>query len=193
MVYVTYWWRISCVVPGLSATSAPWIQTAINTRRGMAMWLVFIVETQSPLHTVGCPGNTAYNAMSLLQHAVHSSWSPCKGQVDPKCMWGAATETSNRAHKNVHSRSYKIGNEDSNCIQEPRIHFPLTAEATVHTGKRTRVGVGVLLAADSQSTSASGYRASLWDPWPDISLLFFRWTITLFCFQCVLSDERTGL
>jgi hypothetical protein len=26
------------------------------------------------------------------------------------------------------------------------------------------VGVGVLLAADSQSTSASGYRASLWDP-----------------------------
>jgi hypothetical protein len=26
------------------------------------------------------------------------------------------------------------------------------------------VGVGVLLAADSQSTSTSGYRASLWDP-----------------------------
>jgi hypothetical protein len=32
------------------------------------------------------------------------------------------------------------------------------------------VGVGVLLAADSQSTSASGYRASLWDPWPDFYL-----------------------
>jgi hypothetical protein len=26
------------------------------------------------------------------------------------------------------------------------------------------VGVGVLLAADSQSTSSSGYQASLWDP-----------------------------
>jgi hypothetical protein len=26
------------------------------------------------------------------------------------------------------------------------------------------VGVGVLLAADSQSTIKSGYRASLWDP-----------------------------
>jgi hypothetical protein len=31
----------------------------------------------------------------------------------------------------------------------------------------------VLLAADSQSTSSSGYRASLWDPWPDFILLFF--------------------
>jgi hypothetical protein len=28
----------------------------------------------------------------------------------------------------------------------------------------TFIGVGVLLAADSQSTSTSGYRASLWDP-----------------------------
>jgi hypothetical protein len=35
------------------------------------------------------------------------------------------------------------------------------------------IGVGVVLAADSQSTSKSGYRASLWDPWPDLSLLFF--------------------
>jgi hypothetical protein len=33
--------------------------------------------------------------------------------------------------------------------------------------------IGVVLAADSQSTSASGYRASLWDPWPDFILLFF--------------------
>jgi hypothetical protein len=43
-------------------------------------------------------------------------------------------------------------------------------------------GVGVL-AADSQSTSSSGYRASLWDPSPDFSLLFFlRLTITLVFF-----------
>jgi hypothetical protein len=28
----------------------------------------------------------------------------------------------------------------------------------------TGVGVGVLVAADSQSTNKSGYRASLWDP-----------------------------
>jgi hypothetical protein len=56
------------------------------------------------------------------------------------------------------------------------------------------VGVGVLLAADSQSTSASGYRASLWDLWPDFILLFFfRLTITLFFFQGTLSDEKTGL
>jgi hypothetical protein len=55
------------------------------------------------------------------------------------------------------------------------------------------LGVGVLLAADSQSTSKSRYRASLWDPWPEFILLFFRLTITSFCYQCVLSDEKTGL
>jgi hypothetical protein len=44
--------------------------------------------------------------------------------------------------------------------------------------------VGVL-AADSQSTSTSGYRASLWDPWPDFILLFFfRLTTTSFSYQC---------
>jgi hypothetical protein len=35
------------------------------------------------------------------------------------------------------------------------------------------VGVGVFLAADVQSTSKSGYRASLWNPLPDFILLFF--------------------
>jgi hypothetical protein len=46
------------------------------------------------------------------------------------------------------------------------------------------LGVGVLLAADSQSPSSSGYRDSLWDPWPDFILLFFlRLTITLFFFR----------
>jgi hypothetical protein len=35
---------------------------------------------------------------------------------------------------------------------------------SVHTVCHTYVGVGVILAADSQSTSASGYQASLWDP-----------------------------
>jgi hypothetical protein len=45
------------------------------------------------------------------------------------------------------------------------------------------VGVGVLLAADSQSTSSSGYQASLWDSWPAFILLFFfRLTITWFFF-----------
>jgi hypothetical protein len=39
----------------------------------------------------------------------------------------------------------------------------------------------VLLAAESQSTSVSGYRASFWDPWPDCILLFFlRLTINFF-------------
>jgi hypothetical protein len=53
---------------------------------------------------------------------------------------------------------------------------------------------GVLLAADSQSTSTSGYWAFLWDPWPHFILLFFfRLTSTSFCYQCVLSDEKTGL
>jgi hypothetical protein len=42
---------------------------------------------------------------------------------------------------------------------------------------------GVLLAANRQSTSSSGYRASLWDPWPHfILLLFFRLTNTWFFF-----------
>jgi hypothetical protein len=57
------------------------------------------------------------------------------------------------------------------------------------------VEVGVLLAADSQSTSKSGYRASLWDPSPDFILFFFffRLTITFFFFQGAFSDEKTDL
>jgi hypothetical protein len=39
----------------------------------------------------------------------------------------------------------------------------LTNELLTHR-LTDRLGVGVLLAADSQSTSSSGYRASLWDP-----------------------------
>jgi hypothetical protein len=34
----------------------------------------------------------------------------------------------------------------------------------VHCGVTELIIAGVLLAADSQSTSSSGYRASLWDP-----------------------------
>jgi hypothetical protein len=44
--------------------------------------------------------------------------------------------------------------------QPQQLHVALTDVARVSSG----VGVGVLLAADSQSTSKSGYRASLWDP-----------------------------
>jgi hypothetical protein len=49
----------------------------------------------------------------------------------------------------------------------------------------------VLLAADSHSTSSSGYRASLWNPWPHFILLFFfRLTIALFFFlSCPLWRE----
>jgi hypothetical protein len=43
----------------------------------------------------------------------------------------------------------------------------------VETGYNQSRHVGVLLAANSQSTSKSGYPASLWDPWPDFILLFF--------------------
>jgi hypothetical protein len=39
------------------------------------------------------------------------------------------------------------------------------------------VGVGVRLAADSQSTSKSGYRASFWDPWKILSCSFFVWQL----------------
>jgi hypothetical protein len=54
----------------------------------------------------------------------------------------------------------------------------------LHTGYVTNgVGIGVL-EADSQSTSSSGYRASLRDPWPDFILLFFlRLAVTLFFFR----------
>jgi hypothetical protein len=53
-------------------------------------------------------------------------------------------------------------------------------------------GVGVLT-ADSQSTSSSGYRASLWDPWPDFILLFFlRLTITLFFIRRRLLWRENG-
>jgi hypothetical protein len=54
------------------------------------------------------------------------------------------------------------------------------------------IGVGVLLAADSQSTSKSGYRASIWDQILSCSS-FFRLTITLFFFLGAFSDEKTGL
>jgi hypothetical protein len=56
------------------------------------------------------------------------------------------------------------------------------------------VGVGVLLAADSQSTSSPGYQASLCDPWPDVIMLFFFvWQLLYSSFESVLSDEKTGL
>jgi hypothetical protein len=44
------------------------------------------------------------------------------------------------------------------------------------------LGVGVLFAADIQATSSSGYQASLWDPWPDFSLLFFLHLTTTLAF-----------
>jgi hypothetical protein len=54
-------------------------------------------------------------------------------------------------------------------------------------------GVGVLLAADSQATSSSGYWASLWDPWPDFSLVFFlRLIITLVFFLRRLPGQENG-
>jgi hypothetical protein len=64
------------------------------------------------------------------------------------------------------------------------IYFPQGQGNSVITpGIGFRIGVVVVLAAGSQSTSSSGYRASLWDPWPDFILLFFlRLTITLFFF-----------
>jgi hypothetical protein len=66
-----------------------------------------------------------------------------------------------------------------------------------HLGPATNggngVGVGVVLAADSQSTSASGYRASLWDPWQDFILLFLlRLTITFFFFRRRLLWRENG-
>jgi hypothetical protein len=61
----------------------------------------------------------------------------------------------------------------------------------LHTGL-SNVRVRVHLAADRQSTSSSGYRASLWDPWPDfIFLFFFRLTVTLFfLLRCPLWREN---
>jgi hypothetical protein len=52
----------------------------------------------------------------------------------------------------------------------------------------------VLLASDSQATTPSGYRASLWDPWPYFILLFFFfWQLLYSSFEGALSDEKTGL
>jgi hypothetical protein len=59
----------------------------------------------------------------------------------------------------------------------------LTRHHTGH-GWPGGVAVGVLLAANRQSTSSSGYWDSLWDPWPDFILLFFlRLIIPLFFFR----------
>jgi hypothetical protein len=57
----------------------------------------------------------------------------------------------------------------------------------------TTHGVEVLLAADSQSTSLSAYRASLWDPCPHFILLFFLClTITVFFFRRRLLWRENG-
>jgi hypothetical protein len=55
------------------------------------------------------------------------------------------------------------------------------------------VGLGALLAADSQLTSKSGYRASLGTFDQILACSSLGLTVTLFCFQCVFSDEKTGL
>jgi hypothetical protein len=63
------------------------------------------------------------------------------------------------------------------------LFIPLYPSRYLFYRNSVRVRVPVLLAADSQSTSSFGYRASLWDPWPDFILLFFfRLTITLLFF-----------
>jgi hypothetical protein len=49
-------------------------------------------------------------------------------------------------------------------IKMPNILIVIVIQILVTALKQDVLGVGVLLAADSQSTSSSGYRASLWDP-----------------------------
>jgi hypothetical protein len=85
------------------------------------------------------------------------------------------------AHFSVHD-AFSIG------FDMLTMNFTLKIWNTKHTSKLAGlVGVGVLLAADSQSTSSSGYRASLWDSWPDFILFFFlRMTITWLVIDMVL-------
>jgi hypothetical protein len=89
-------------------------------------------------------------------------------------------------------------------IYVPRHWVPFTSPLTTHRATVEVFGspphrfafmlwVGVLLAADSQSTSSSGYRAILWDPWPDFSLLYFlHLTITFFFFLRRLLWQKNG-
>jgi hypothetical protein len=65
-----------------------------------------------------------------------------------------------------HMRGFIITDE-MRCICKKAIAINFTVRFLEEQRKLTNIlsfGVGVLLAADSQSTSKSGYRASLWDP-----------------------------
>jgi hypothetical protein len=63
----------------------------------------------------------------------------------------------------------------SSCGRATQLHVPhhpasgpvgigVPSQSSLVISKQDTVGVGVLLAADSQSPSSSGYQASLWDP-----------------------------
>jgi hypothetical protein len=83
--------------------------------------------------------------------------------------------------------THRVGPIDFHLVPSP-------TEAGVHTTDPFFFFfflVRVHLAADSQSTNSSAYRASLWDPWPDFILLFFfRLTITLFFLRRPLWREN---
>jgi hypothetical protein len=73
-------------------------------------------------------------------------------------------------------------------------HFTVQTNTTHHrVWKRNAqygVAVGVLLAADRQSTGSSGYRAYLWDPWPDLYFSSFLDCQLLFLFSMASSLTR---
>jgi hypothetical protein len=72
--------------------------------------------------------------------------------------------------------SYFVLSQTVLCCNAFGLHYFTRMEISI-------LGAGALLAADRQSTSSSGYRASFWDPWPNFILLFFfRLTITWFFF-----------
>jgi hypothetical protein len=54
--------------------------------------------------------------------------------------------------------------ETKGALQHETLMNNINEIAKMSIDMKTHAGVGVLLVADSQSTSASGYRASLCDP-----------------------------
>jgi hypothetical protein len=87
-------------------------------------------------------------------------------------MWGEVSMRDTRPHINNSSGCsgtplyyrHKYYTDTEHCVE--LIVFPQLpiVQLFVLLLTDSGVGVGVLLAADSQSTTKTGYRASLWDP-----------------------------
>jgi hypothetical protein len=100
-------------------------------------------------------------------------------QVEAQFILAGISDERRNFYHTISQLEHRYAAEVEDIISPPQ-QDPFTKRPTELLYRNSEFGV---LAADSQSTSSSGYRASLWDPRPDFILfLYFRLTITLFFF-----------